>query len=52
MRKNNPFIEHYTTLELLHDKVAKRIENTELLECARCGQDVDPSIHPEIGCDY
>ncbi len=24
----------------------------EMFDCPRCGQDVYPSEHPEIGCDY
>lgn len=52
MRKNNPFLDVYATLELLNERVAKRNENKELVECARCGVDVDPTVHPQIGCDY
>jgi hypothetical protein len=28
-----------------------KMEN-EMFDCPRCGQDVYPSEHPEIGCDY
>jgi len=24
----------------------------EMFDCPRCGQDVYPDTHPEIGCDY
>jgi hypothetical protein len=28
-----------------------KMEN-EMFDCPRCGQDVYPDTHPEIGCDY
>lgn len=28
-----------------------KMEN-EMFECPRCGYDVYPDTHPEIGCDY
>lgn len=51
MNKNNPFTQYSTTLELLHERVAKRNEDKELSECATCGI-VDTIVHPQIGCDY
>jgi DNA-directed RNA polymerase subunit RPC12/RpoP len=32
--------------------ISKKGIEMEIFECIRCGQEVVPSEHPEIGCDY
>jgi len=45
-------IANYEKQKQIENKLFASLANAELQECARCGADVSPTTHPEIGCDY
>lgn len=45
-------IANYEKQKQIENKLFASLAKDELQECARCGVDVNPNAHPEIGCDY